>query len=248
MPRPSSAGLREDREEVGDAAVRDPDLLAVQDPVVAVAHGRRLDRRRVGAGARLGEAERGDHLARRELRQEARASARRCRTAAGRACRSSCARRPSPRPTRRTRPTSCTRASRPRCRSPRPPCSSGMTRPKSPASRSSSMNSAAARPSLSQARNSFSRPPSIAFERREDAPSVSFSPGCGSGNGRMISSSICAHAERPHEARVALVHHGSLLGLADWEVITHCAMKAQGRAASSTQARNDRPSERTIEP
>ena len=62
-------GLGEDGEEVGDAAVGDPDLLAVQHIVRSV--GRLdcagADAECVAAGARLGEAEGRDHLAAGEL-------------------------------------------------------------------------------------------------------------------------------------------------------------------------------------
>ena len=47
-----------DHVQAGDAAVGDEDLLAVQDPVVAVAHGPGAEAGDVGPGARLGDRER----------------------------------------------------------------------------------------------------------------------------------------------------------------------------------------------
>ena len=52
--------LREDDRQLGDAAVRDVALLAVEDVLVAVAAGGRLDSGDVGAGAGLGERDRGE--------------------------------------------------------------------------------------------------------------------------------------------------------------------------------------------
>ena len=66
------AGAREDDVEVGDAAVRDPGLLAVEDVAVAVGARRARHRGDVGAGVGLGERERGDRLAARHARQVAR--------------------------------------------------------------------------------------------------------------------------------------------------------------------------------
>ena len=60
-------GLREDREEVGDAPGRDPQLVPVEHPVVAVTHRGRGDRRRIRTSARFRQAVRRDHLACREL-------------------------------------------------------------------------------------------------------------------------------------------------------------------------------------
>src|SRR5262249_19665063 len=54
--RRARVGARVDDEHARDAAVRDPDLRAVQDPGVAVELRGRLQRGRVGAGVRLGEA------------------------------------------------------------------------------------------------------------------------------------------------------------------------------------------------
>ena len=51
-------GDREEAEPVGGGGVRDVHLRAVQDPVVAVAHGAGLDAGHVGAGARLGDRDR----------------------------------------------------------------------------------------------------------------------------------------------------------------------------------------------
>ena len=54
---------REDQEMVGEVGEGDPDLLAVEPVGVAVAAGRGLEVARVGADARLGQAERGELLA-----------------------------------------------------------------------------------------------------------------------------------------------------------------------------------------
>ena len=56
-------GLRPDDGDVGDRAVGDPHLLAVQDPVVAVAAGAGPHRAGVRAGVGLGQAEAADRLA-----------------------------------------------------------------------------------------------------------------------------------------------------------------------------------------
>src|SRR5213592_2753247 len=56
-------GDREEAEPVGGGGVRDVHLGAVQDPVVAVAHGAGLDAGHVGAGARLGHGDRRHLLA-----------------------------------------------------------------------------------------------------------------------------------------------------------------------------------------
>ena len=53
--RHAAVDLGEDDGDGGDAAVRDVALLAVQDVVVALAHGSGADRGEVGAGMRLGE-------------------------------------------------------------------------------------------------------------------------------------------------------------------------------------------------
>ena len=53
----------EHREEVGHPAVGDPELVTIEHPVVAVGLGATLDRRGIGAGARLRERKRRDHLA-----------------------------------------------------------------------------------------------------------------------------------------------------------------------------------------
>ena len=57
------AGAGEDGVEVGDAAVGDPGLLAVEDVAVAVAGGGGRGGGDVGAGLRLGEGEGGDRAA-----------------------------------------------------------------------------------------------------------------------------------------------------------------------------------------
>ena len=51
-------GAREQQHQVGMLGARGPDLLAVDDVVVAVAHRRGAQAERVGAGGRLGDAER----------------------------------------------------------------------------------------------------------------------------------------------------------------------------------------------
>ena len=57
------AGAGEDHVEIGDAAVGDPGLLAVEDVAVAVARGGHVHVGDIGAGARLGQREGGDRLA-----------------------------------------------------------------------------------------------------------------------------------------------------------------------------------------
>ena len=64
-------GASEEQEGRGVAAVRAPLLRAGEPPAVAVGHGRRPERPRVGARARLGERERADRLAAGERRHEA---------------------------------------------------------------------------------------------------------------------------------------------------------------------------------
>ena len=54
---PGAAGAREDRQVVGDGAAGDVHLLAVEDVVVAVADGARLEVGGVGAVVGLGQAE-----------------------------------------------------------------------------------------------------------------------------------------------------------------------------------------------
>ena len=56
-------GLRDEHDEVGAVAVGDVGLRAVDDVLVAVAHGARLDAGDVGAGVGLGDAEAEDLLA-----------------------------------------------------------------------------------------------------------------------------------------------------------------------------------------
>src|SRR6266487_949978 len=62
-------GVREHERELGDGAVRDTHLAAVQDPVVAVALRGRLEPCRVAADRGLGETEAPDHLALAEARE-----------------------------------------------------------------------------------------------------------------------------------------------------------------------------------
>ena len=64
-------GLREHRVEARDAGVRDEPLRPVEDVLVAVPPGGRAHRRRVGAGAGLGQRVRAQQLAGREPRQPA---------------------------------------------------------------------------------------------------------------------------------------------------------------------------------
>ena len=74
--------LGEDDEDVGEAAVGDPHLLAVQDEAaVGLSRRARLRAERVGAGARFAEAVGADDLAGHQPRQVLAASAPRCRTA-----------------------------------------------------------------------------------------------------------------------------------------------------------------------
>ena len=93
--------------DVGDRAVRDPHLRAVQDPVVAVAARTRAHRARVGAGVGLGQAEAADRLARSPSAAATPASAPRCPSGGSRTSRAI----PAPR-------RGCAR----RCRPPRAPC------------------------------------------------------------------------------------------------------------------------------
>ena len=76
-----AAGAGEDDVEVGDAAVGDPGLVAVEDVAVAVAGGGEVHGGHVGARRGLGQREGGDGSARRGLGQQAAPSARRCRRA-----------------------------------------------------------------------------------------------------------------------------------------------------------------------
>ena len=71
-----------------------------------------------------------------------------------------------------------------------PPWASGMTRPKRPNWRNSSMKAPGISAFTSQSRNSFSRPVSSCLTEASTWPSVSFSPSAISGKGTMISSSI----------------------------------------------------------
>ena len=67
-----AARAREHDHRVGEAAVRDPGLGAVQQPVVAVALGARADAGGVAAGVGLGQRVAAELLAARERRQQAR--------------------------------------------------------------------------------------------------------------------------------------------------------------------------------
>ena len=73
-------GLRPHDGDVGDAAVGDPHLRPVEDPVVAVAPRAGAHVGRVGAEVGLGQPEAADRLAGRHPRQPLAASAPRCRT------------------------------------------------------------------------------------------------------------------------------------------------------------------------
>ena len=63
-------GAAEDEDVVGDEPLGGPDLLAVDDPLVAVEHGLGAERGEVGAGVGLGEALAPGDLAREDLGQE----------------------------------------------------------------------------------------------------------------------------------------------------------------------------------
>ena len=80
-------------EEVGADAVGDEGLRAVDDPAAVDLLGVGPDPGDVGAGAGLGDPERGDLLALDRRPQQALASARRCRTSRSAASRSRCGRR-----------------------------------------------------------------------------------------------------------------------------------------------------------
>ena len=112
---PSSVCGPDDR-DVGDRAVGDPHLGAVQDPVVAVASRARAHRAGVGAGVRLGQAEAADRLAGRHPSAATPASAPRSPSGGSRTSRAS----PAPR-------RSCAR----RCRRPRAPGRPGRRRSRS---------------------------------------------------------------------------------------------------------------------
>src|SRR5262245_48450940 len=66
---PAAVDGGEQRDDRGLAAVADPELRAVQHVAVALANRARRERGRVGAGARLGERERGRDLARGQARK-----------------------------------------------------------------------------------------------------------------------------------------------------------------------------------
>ena len=68
-PDRALVGAGPDDRDVGDRAVRDPHLRAVQDPVRAVAARVCPHRARVGAGIGLGQAEAADHVSRVHRRQ-----------------------------------------------------------------------------------------------------------------------------------------------------------------------------------
>src|SRR6266699_1094219 len=64
-------GARRHTEDLAHAGVRDEDLRAVQDVVVAPVHGGRLGAARIRSGPGLGQTKPAEHLARREKRHEA---------------------------------------------------------------------------------------------------------------------------------------------------------------------------------
>ena len=123
-------GARPHGRDVGDRAVRDPHLRAVQDPVGAVALRGRAHRARVGARVGLGEPEAADRGRPRASAAASAASAPRSPSARSRTSRASPApRRASARPSRRPR-APCTsartrRRSHPGGRSPRDACRRG---------------------------------------------------------------------------------------------------------------------------
>ena len=126
------AGARHDGEQRRLVGIGDEALGAVQPVDVAVAHRPGLDRGAVGAGARLGQREAGDDLARGDARAATRPSGPRCRPSPGPGCR--CrhwCRRWSGRPGVVPPSSSATRTSSAMVR-PRPPYSSGMDRPNRP--------------------------------------------------------------------------------------------------------------------
>src|SRR5690606_1591564 len=53
--RHARIGAQHDHAEVGEVRARGPDLLAIDDPVIAVAHGARAHRRHIRPRRRLGE-------------------------------------------------------------------------------------------------------------------------------------------------------------------------------------------------
>ena len=75
----ASGSVRASRTPVGVVRAGGPDLLAVDDVVVAIAHGARLQAGEVAAGARLAVALAPDDLAARDARQVLASSAPRCR-------------------------------------------------------------------------------------------------------------------------------------------------------------------------
>ena len=102
-----------------------------QPPSTAL--GRRDERARVRARARLREREAADRLAARERRDE-RAPCSACRTRGSAACTRTCARRRSRRPRRRARESSSSTRMYETKSAPAPPCSSGTHTPSSPSS------------------------------------------------------------------------------------------------------------------
>ena len=89
-------GAADDLADVAVLGARGPHLLAVDDPLVAVALGPGLQAGEVGAGARLAEQLAGDDVAAVHRRQVARPSPRRWRGrgSSGRPCRARCRRTP----------------------------------------------------------------------------------------------------------------------------------------------------------
>ena len=143
MPLPRRlVGLRPDHGDVGDRAVGDPHLGAVEHPVVAVALGPGPHPGRVGAEIRLGQPEAADRLAGGHPRQPGLSSAPRCRTSRSRTSPAIPA--PTPCCARRSRrpPAPCRPARRPprwcrRSRSPAGACRADRaSRPRASGSRS----------------------------------------------------------------------------------------------------------------
>ena len=129
-PAALAVGLREHDVEVGDRRVRDPVLLPVDDPLVAVAHGASCASpagSEPASGSR--QRERRRPLAASRSAAGSAASARRCRTAGSAACRApgpSGSARWSRTPWRSPRPPSAASACRCRCR--RTPSANGSAR------------------------------------------------------------------------------------------------------------------------
>ena len=172
-------GARPDDRDVGDRAVRDPHLRAVQDPVGAVAPRGRAHRARVGARVRLGQPEAADRVALVHRAAASAASAPRSPSARSRTSRASPApRRASACPSRppRARGTSARRrpSSRPAGRSPRDACRRG--RAARPPSRARAAGSPARttrrRPGTIRSRTNWRTVSRIAFSSSSRSASI----------------------------------------------------------------------------